>query len=111
MQRSFHPITPQKRNISMLSLHDDLLLKELSPLVLTVGSSGYGKVKLEMLHSPQPTNKDLFSQLLASELKCNYDDYFHNYEILEEESYENLDDLNMKESMSDQDSDMLDDND
>jgi hypothetical protein len=36
-----------------------------------------------MLHSPLPTNKDLFSQLIASEIKNNYEETFKNYEILE----------------------------
>lgn len=66
MQKSLHHLTPQKRTLNKFSFHDEHLLKELSPQLLTVGSSGYGKVHLEMLNSPLPTNKDLFSQLLQS---------------------------------------------
>lgn len=46
MQKSFHPLTPKKRTLNKLPFHEDLLLKELSPQLLTIGSSGYGKVKL-----------------------------------------------------------------
>ena len=82
MQKTFETITPQKRAFSKLSQADEPHLKELSPLVLTIGSSSYGKIKLEMLQSPVPASKDLFAQLLASEHKICPEDYFQNYEIL-----------------------------
>jgi hypothetical protein len=41
-----------------------------------------------MLHSPIPTAKDLFAQLIASEQKAAQEDRLQNYEILEEESYD-----------------------
>lgn len=66
MQKSFYPLTPQKRTLPKLPFHDEHLLKELSPQLLTIGSSGCGKPKLEMLHSPLSGNSDLFSQLLQS---------------------------------------------
>lgn len=80
MQKNFPPITPQKRSFSLLTPHEENFFKELSPMFLTVSSSNYSsKVKLEMLTSPVPTSKDLFSQLLASEHKLNNEDYFKNY--------------------------------
>jgi hypothetical protein len=69
MQKSFNPLTPQKKGFSLHSFHEDSLLKELSPQVMTVSSSNVGKIKLEMMSSPLPTTKDLFAQLLASEQK------------------------------------------
>lgn len=57
-----------------------------------------------MLNSPLPANKDLFSQLLGTERKVVPEDCFPYYEILEEESYENVDDLNLQEYMSEQES-------
>jgi len=73
MQKSYHPKTPQKKTFQNILHHDDQPLKELSPLMLTVFSSNYSKLtKLEMLHSPLPTNKDLFSQLIASEIKNHH---------------------------------------
>lgn len=102
MHKSCQAVTPQKRTFSKLPQVDDMNLKELSPMVLTVGSSSYGKIKLEMLHSPIPTSKDLFSQLLASEHKIVPDDYLHNYEILEEESYENIDDIVLRDYLQEQ---------
>lgn len=44
-------------------------------------------------------------------MKLNYEEYYHNFEILQEDSFEILDDLNPKESMSEQDSEMLEQND
>ncbi len=82
MQRSLQPLTPQKRPFSKLSFHDEHLLKELSPQPLTIGSSGCGKPKLEMLNSPISMNSDLFSQLLQSERKVTYEEYFQSNEIL-----------------------------
>ena len=91
MQKSYLPKTPQKKSFQSLHAHEDYPLKELSPLMLTFFSSNYGKMtKLEMLHSPLPANKDLFAQLIASEVKNSTEDTFRNYEILEEESYELL---------------------
>lgn len=73
--------------------------------MLTVISSSHGKIaKLEMLQSPLPANKDLFSQLLGSEIKNATDDCLHNYEIMEEESYENVDDVILNNYTSEQDS-------
>lgn len=46
MQKTFQPITPQKKALSLFPSHDDLSLKELSPMFLTVTSSNFGKVKL-----------------------------------------------------------------
>ena len=98
MQATFHPLTPQKKSFSLHAFHEDPLLKQLSPLVMTIGSSGYGKVKLEMLQSPQPTSKDLFSQLLASEAKATEEETLRRYEIMEEESSEILDEVLDNES-------------
>lgn len=53
-----------------------------------------------MLQSPIPTSKDLFSQLLASELKIQQEDYFRHSEILEEESYENIDVIDLEDDPS-----------
>jgi len=67
MQKSYLPKTPQKKTFQNIHFYDEQPLKELSPVTLTVFSSNYSKLtKLEMLHSPLPTNKDLFSQLIAS---------------------------------------------
>jgi hypothetical protein len=80
MQKQFHPITPQKITHAHFAGHDDHLLKELSPLMLTVISSSQGKIaKLEMLQSPLPANKDLFSQLLGTEIKNATEDCLQNY--------------------------------
>jgi hypothetical protein len=92
MQKAFHPLTPQKKSVSFHSFHEDSLLKELSPYFATVCSSNNGKIKLEMMQSPLPTTKDLFSQLLASEKKVSIEEELNRYEILEEEeSYEQID--------------------
>lgn len=53
-----------------------------------------------MLQSPIPTSKDLFSQLLASEHKIQLEDYFRHAEILEEESYENIDAIDLEDDPS-----------
>lgn len=79
MQKSFNHLTPQKKGLSIHSFHEDSLLKELSPQVMTVSSSNYGKIKLELMSSPLPTSKDLFAQLLASEQKIVDEEDFQRY--------------------------------
>lgn len=44
MQKPFHPITPQKMPHHHFNSIEDHLLKELSPLMLTVISSTQGKM-------------------------------------------------------------------
>ena len=46
MQKTFEHITPQKKTLSIHSFHEDNLLKDLSPLITTIGSSNLGRVKL-----------------------------------------------------------------
>lgn len=61
-------------------------------------SSGHGNTtKLELLHSPLPTNQDLFSQLLGTEKKVVLDDW-NNCEIMEEDSYEPFDEFQFEEA-------------
>ena len=100
MQNSFQTITPRKKTLARQPMLDDNFMKELSPLFMTGHSSNYGKAKLEMMLSPLPANKDLFSQLLASGLKPNQEDDFQRYEILEEESFEQMDELMINHSQS-----------
>lgn len=51
-----------------------------------------------MLHSPLPTAKDLFSQLIASEVKGDNEDIYQRYEIVEEESFEMIDEAMIEAS-------------
>lgn len=53
-----------------------------------------------MLQSPLPTTKDLFSQLIASGQKVQQEDYFKNYEIMEEDSFDNIDILDLQKEIS-----------
>jgi hypothetical protein len=64
----FCPITPQKRNYPCLNLEESHL-RELSPFPQRLPLSSHRKPTcLELLASPLPANRDLFSQLLATEL-------------------------------------------
>ena len=107
MQRPFAPLTPQKKTLALHPLHEDTLLKELSPCFMTVSSSNFGKVKLEMMQSPLPTTKDLFSQLLASEKKSLQEEEEHHYEIIDEDIYYQIDEDMLKESDEDEESSEL----
>lgn len=46
MQRTFQPITPQKKAFSLFPIHDELLFKQLSPMAFTLAFSNDSKVKL-----------------------------------------------------------------
>jgi hypothetical protein len=77
MHKSIVAITPQKKTARHAF---DEHLKELSPLILTIFPSSCRKSwRLEMLQSPQPTSKDLFYQLLASEVKTIPEDHADIY--------------------------------
>ena len=51
-----------------------------------------------MMNSPLPITHDLFSQLLADEQKATLDSAYKHYEILQEESFESIDDDLMRHS-------------
>ena len=93
MQKTFDTLTPQKKMGHIFNQHEDSFMKDLPPLAMTISSSNFGKVTLEMLSSPLPASKDLFAQLLASERKPIEADIFQGYEILEEDSYEQPDEM------------------
>lgn len=79
----FVPITPQKRTHSLFH-NEDPALRELSPFPQCLNlSSSRKNNKLELLQSPIPTNRDLFSQLLATEVKTPHEPTNH-CEIMEE---------------------------
>lgn len=64
----FCPITPQKRGYGFN--FEEGHLRELSPFPQRLPLSSHRKPAcLELLTSPLPTNRDLFSQLLATELR------------------------------------------
>lgn len=108
MQKSFVAITPQKKTTKHHMFEEHL--KQLSPLMLTVFSSSYGKMsKLEMMQSPVPTNKDLFYQLLASEIKAIPQNYAENYELLDQ-SEDSMDFKNSRQMLSEQQSDQFQEN-
>jgi hypothetical protein len=44
MQKSYLPKTPQKKSFQNIHFQEEQQLKELSPLMLTVFSSNYGKL-------------------------------------------------------------------
>ena len=46
MENTLNPLTPQKKVLLARSLHQESVLKELSPQVMTVISSNIGKIKL-----------------------------------------------------------------
>lgn len=56
--------------------------------------------KLQLMQSPLPVHLDLFSQLLGSGIKTSPSATFINYEILEEQTFEDFDVHYSKESES-----------
>jgi hypothetical protein len=88
MQKMYGPITPQKRT---LAFHHEDALKELSPSPCPCPKallSHRKHPKLELLQSPAPLHRDLFSQLLSAELEDSFPASPVAYEIMEEEYYE-----------------------
>jgi hypothetical protein len=106
MQKSFLA-TPQKKTARHHPLDEPL--KELSPLLLTVFSNSKMN-RLEMMHSPLPTNKDLFYQLLATEIKPIPESQHENYDLFDD-SLASADYQNSGEMDSEADSCQFEEND
>jgi hypothetical protein len=109
MQKSFVAMTPQKRSLTLFHAQEEHPLTDLSPMLPHyLHSNSRPALALEMLQSPLPANRDLFSQLLATEFKPLVQP---TYELMEEETYEDFDEFYHDEQEEQEESELEEDND
>lgn len=89
MQKSFVAMTPQKRSLPLFHPQEEQPLSDLSPMLPHSLSNSRPALALQMLHSPLPAHRDLFSQLLATDPKPHPP----SAHLMEEETYEDFDEF------------------